>query len=119
MNVLEILQIGGPTGVVVAILTILVKFYLDKRGEDRAEKATDRESESGIVETTNQALKIVREQMVTLGTDLATVRSENRVLQIRLDEKDIEIRSLRVRVETLEREKQVLARGHNYFNRVE
>jgi len=84
MDTLGALQIGGPFGILLAFAGFLVKSFLDKRADDREETKSERESESGIVETTNSALKIVREQMQALSVELNTLRQENTSLRAQL-----------------------------------
>lgn len=92
---------AGPIAIITAVLGFLLKAYLDKRKDDREVIRVERESESGIVETTAQALKIVREQMVSMGTDMATLRQEN-------VEKERRINDLEERVRELEEENRLL-----------
>jgi len=84
----ELFAVGGPLAGIVALLGWASGAYLSKRKSDRADRALaqhggrqevrlERESESGIVETTAHALRIVREQMVDLREDIA--RQERRI----------------------------------------
>jgi predicted RNase H-like nuclease (RuvC/YqgF family) len=92
---------GSPIAIVALILGYLLKFYIDNRREKREDSKTERESESGIVETTNAALKIVREQMLNLGVDMKSLRDE-------LETKTRKISQLEDRVRELERENATL-----------
>jgi methylthioribose-1-phosphate isomerase len=64
MTAAEIFGVGGPAAGVAALLGFLLKAYLEKRGADRDDVKADRESESGIVETTRQALALARQEML-------------------------------------------------------
>ena len=91
MTAVEIFGVGGPAAGVAALLGFLLKAYLEKRGADREDLKSDRESESGIVETTRQALKLAREEMQAIDDRrdkeredferrIARLTEENRVL---------------------------------------
>lgn len=77
MSVAEYLTIGGPPAVVLGILGFLLNAYLSKKKDDREEVRLDRESESGIVETTKSALKMVREEMAETRLSMIDQRKEH------------------------------------------
>lgn len=104
----QAIGVGGPVGIVITLLVFLAKSYFEKKKDDREETKSERESESGIVETTGAAIKIVREQMIALGTDLSTLRNENAILRLEIRKleqaKEAEIKNLQNRVTALEKE---------------
>jgi hypothetical protein len=109
---------GGPVAGVGAILGFLAKLWLDSRKEKRADTLTDRESESGIVETTAAAIKLVRDQMIAMGLDInklnervAQLNMDNAVLASQVRDRDRQIEKLNERVGVLEAENERLRRG--------
>jgi peptidoglycan hydrolase CwlO-like protein len=72
----EILSVGGPISGVLAAIGFLTKIWFDSRKDKREDKASDRQSESGIVETTSAALKMVRDEMQAMGQDIAVLRQQ-------------------------------------------
>lgn len=76
MTAVEIFGVGGPVAGVAALLGFLLKAYLEKRGADRDDVKLDRESESGIVETTRQALALAREEMSAIDERRRREREE-------------------------------------------
>jgi hypothetical protein len=94
---------GGPLAAIGAILGFVGKLWLDSRKEKREDRLTDRQSESGIVETTAAAIRLVREQMEAMGKDIA-------ILNSRVADRDREIEKLKDRVEVLEAENEQLRR---------
>ena len=84
MTAIEIFGVGGPVAGVAALLGFLLKAYLEKRGADRDDVKLDRESESGIVETTKQALALAREEMIAIDDRRRKEREEfeQRVAQL-------------------------------------
>lgn len=96
--------IGGTAGIAGAVLSYVLKAYIDKRSADREDAKVERESESGIVETTSVALKIVREQMVLLMSDMQELRNE-------VTSKTTRIKTLEERVSELEAENRQLKSG--------
>lgn len=111
MTIAEYIGVGGPVGIGFAILGFLLNAYLTKRRDDREEIKIERESETGIVETTKQALAMAREEMLAINLARLDERKENsaRIDTIR-KEKNEEIEHLRNRVEALIRENQELVR---------
>lgn len=114
----KIIGTGGPVAGVGAILGFLAKLWLDARKEKRADTLTDRESESGIVETTAAAIKLVRDQMIDMGKDIHALNSritqlniDNAVLQAQVRDRDREVEKLNDRVAVLEAENERLRRG--------
>lgn len=67
-----------------AIEGFFLKAYLEKRKGDREDRNADRESESGIVETTKEALRIARDQMAQMEADTKVLRSRVSRLESRL-----------------------------------
>lgn len=110
MTVTEYIGVGGPIGIIFAFLGFLVNAYLSKRKDDREETKIERESESGIVETTKQALQMARDEMTAVNLARIDERREHedRLARIRR-EKDEEIQRLRERSEKLVSEVKDLA----------
>lgn len=94
---------SGILGGVGAIIGFLAKLWLDARKEKRQDRLTDRESESGIVETTAAAIRLVRDQMTEMGRDIA-------VLTARIADREREIEKLKERIEVVEAENEQLKR---------
>jgi hypothetical protein len=111
MQIAEYIGIGGPVGIGAAILGFLLNAWLTKRRDDREEIKIERESETGIVETTKQALAMARDEMVAMNAQRLDERKEHiaRIEAIRT-EKNEEITRLRERIEALIRENQELLR---------
>jgi chromosome segregation ATPase len=114
----KLLGTGGPVAAVGIILGYLSKIWFDSRKENRADKLTDRQSESGIVETTAAAIKLVRDQMIAMGQDITTLNArivelqkDNAVLTSRVTDRDAQIEKLNERVGVLEAENEQLRRG--------
>lgn len=72
----QILSVGGPVSGVLAIVMFLGKLWLDSRKDKREDTATERQSESGIVETTRTALQLVRSEMQSMAQDIAVLRAQ-------------------------------------------
>lgn len=102
MNIGTLVTTSGPIAVFAAFGGFFVKAYLEKRKGDREDRKIDRESESGIVETTREALRIVRKQMRKMDEDARTLQSQLAELKTRLREKDEETQGLRSQIEVLE-----------------
>lgn len=83
----EILSIGGPLSGVLAAAMFLGKLWLDSRKDKREDTATERMSESGIVETTRAALQMVRSEMTSMAQDIAVLRAQ-------VKDRDLEIEKL-------------------------
>jgi len=96
--------VGGTAGIAGAVLSYVLKAYIDKRNADREDTKVERESESGIVETTSVALRLVREQMGLLKSDMQELRDE-------ISSKARRIRTLEERVFELEHENRQLKSG--------
>lgn len=103
-----ILGIGGPAAILGVILLYGTQYLINRRKEKRADRQLElevpkvhRESESGIVETTQLALRVVREQMTALNVDMETIRQRERAAVRR-------IRELESRVDELEDENRML-----------
>jgi hypothetical protein len=73
----EYLAVGGPTGIVLGILGFLLNAYLSKRKDDREERRLDRETETGIVETTKLTLVTVRSELQAMREARAQDRAEH------------------------------------------
>jgi predicted RNase H-like nuclease (RuvC/YqgF family) len=100
----KLLGTGGPLAGAGALIGYLAKLWIDSRKEKRQETLTERESESGIVETTRAAIQMVREQMVEMGKEISTLKT--------LREEDAKIiAKLERRVRELETENEYL-KGH-------
>ena len=95
MNLGQVVGVGGPAAIVAAILGFLVNAFMAKRKDDREETKSSRESESGIVETTSKALKIVREQMESMDRDLKRLQLDNERLKRRVERLEDENRQLK------------------------
>lgn len=87
MTAAEIFGVGGPAAGIAALLTFLLKAYLEKKGADRDDVRIDRESESGIVETTRQALALARQEMLETDTRRQKERDEceERILKLTVE----------------------------------
>lgn len=111
MTVTDYIGVGGPVGIAFAIIGFLLNAYLTKRRDDREEIQIERESETGIVETTKQALSMAREEMLAMNLARLDERKEHigRVESLR-HEKNEEIEQLRDRIEALVKENQELLR---------
>jgi peptidoglycan hydrolase CwlO-like protein len=72
----EILSVGGPISGILAAIAFLTRLWLDSRKQKREDKASDRQSETGIVETTRAALQMVRDQMTEMNQDIAVLRAQ-------------------------------------------
>lgn len=83
----QVLSVGGPWSGVIVALGLLAKLWLDSRRDKREDTASDRQSESGIVETTSAVLVMIRSQMTEMEKDMA-------VLRARLQERDTTIEKL-------------------------
>lgn len=81
----EFLSVGGPISGVLAALAFLGKMWLDSRKDKREDKASDRQSETGIVETTTAALKMVRNEMEAMSSDIAVLRQQVKDRDIEID----------------------------------
>jgi hypothetical protein len=103
-NLASLVGVGGPVGIIALIGGFLLKAYLTKRDQDRADDKGERESESGIVETTKTALGIVREQMAQFGIDMERMRLDIAAKEKKITDQGQEISSLKDRVAELERE---------------
>ncbi len=113
MTVTDYIGVGGPLGIVFAALGFLLNAYLARRKAAREDVQIERESETGIVETTRQALAMAREEMTAQGLARLEDKREyqERVAALRA-EKDSEIEQLRVRVAALLAELEA-SRGDN------
>jgi len=99
MNALQGFGIGGTGALVLMLLTFLGNSYWKKRSETREDTKSERSSESGIVETTASAMKIIREQMETMRADMKEMEIENKELDRRVDELETSERMLNRKVE--------------------
>lgn len=108
LDIAKILGVGGPSGLAVALLVYLGRFWLLKRREDREGSKGERENESQIVATTDALTKLVREQMVAMG-------AQNQALQLQIDDMrskhEREIEKLQERISVLEAENESLRRS--------
>jgi hypothetical protein len=88
----------GPVGTILLVVMYLIKQYMDSKDDNRKADVAERESETGVVETSRATLQTVREQMEAM-------RQDARVLRAETDERDKEqvqaIRTLRQQVERL------------------
>jgi chromosome segregation ATPase len=89
----EFLSVGGPVSGVLAAVGFLTKMWLDSRKEKREDTASERQSESGIVETTRAALELVRKEMLSMGQDIAVLRAQ-------VQDRDMQIEKLQDIVRT-------------------
>lgn len=111
MTVVEYIGVGGPVGIGFAIIGFLLNAWLTKRRDDREEIKIERESETGIVETTKQALAMAREEMLAMNLARLDERKDHHArIETLRQEKNEEIGHLRNRVEALIRENQELTR---------
>lgn len=86
---------AGPLAALTAMAGFLLKAWLESRKEKREEKKGERESESGIVETTKEALGLVRIEMNYLKEQVKDLRQENEALKRRVTELELENSQLR------------------------
>lgn len=108
MTVTDYIGVGGPLSIVFAALGFLLNAYLARRKAAREDVQIERESETGIVETTRQALAMAREEMEVVNLARRVEREEyrNNLAALR-GEKDAEIDMLRVELARL----QAIVRG--------
>lgn len=112
MAITDYIGIGGPIGIVFMFLGFLLNAYLARRKDVREDVKIERESESGIVETTRAALSMAREEMAAVNLSRTDDRMAYRDALVALrQEKDSEIEALRIRVTILQEENERLKRG--------
>lgn len=108
MEIADYIGVGGPVAAVATVLGFLLNSYIAKRKDDREEVKLERESETGIVETTKSALAMVRDEMKAMRQSQVDLRIE----------KDAEIAELRIEMDALREENRELRkevaelRGH-------
>lgn len=68
-----LLAIGGPTGAIGAIIAVLIRAYFDGRKDRREDRASDVQTESGIVDNAKKVLELVRNE---------TDRMERRIIEL-------------------------------------
>lgn len=107
LDLAKIVGIGAPSSIGTAILFWIGKMYLDSRKDKREEKKSDRESESGIVETTSALTKLVREQMIAMGSEIEALKMRNAAIERQYE---IEIDKLKERIAGLEADNEQLRR---------
>jgi chromosome segregation ATPase len=95
MDVGALAGVSGPLAALAAIAGFFLKAYMEKRKGDR-------ESESGIVETTKETLRIVRNQMVQMEQETQNLRSQITELEARLRVKEVETRHLQSQIAEFE-----------------
>jgi hypothetical protein len=76
MDFLPLLTVGSPVGVAAFVIGFLLKQYFEKKKDDREDTKSDRESETAIVETTKQAIKLVRDEIDAKSVSLIEARQE-------------------------------------------
>lgn len=115
LSALQGFGIGGFGMLILSLLTFIGNSYWKKRNETREDTKSERESESGIVETTSAAIEIVREQMVVMSVEMKELKQENKILDKRVDELENterrhirKIEDLELGMEKLERENKKL-----------
>ena len=109
---------GAPGAIIMGILGWLAATYFKSREDKRAGTKTERESESGIVETTGVTLQIVRTEISYLAAQLIALRAENEA-QAKVIKKQAEKiescatteRQLNARLSALEAENTLLKSG--------
>lgn len=101
MDIAAVLDTGGPLAVFAAFAGFFLKAYLEKRKGDREDRKAVRESESLIVETTKEALRIVRDQIGQMYEETQDLRSQIAELEARLRAKDAETQDLRSQITEL------------------
>jgi len=115
IDLAQILGIGGPSSIATALLFWLGKMWLDNKREKRADVTTERESESGIVETTSALTKLVREQMLAMSTEMGALKAENdqlrRDMTLMRAEHQLELNKMRERLTGLEIDNEQLRRN--------
>lgn len=122
LSALQGLGLGSFGVLVLGVLTFLGNSYFKKRSSNREDTKSERESESGIVETTRVAIAMVRNELVTMGGQLEQVseRSTNQRVRIeeleneaiimtrRLEAHELKIESQSRRIRELEKENKLL-----------
>jgi hypothetical protein len=102
MEVGALVGASGPLVVLAATVGFFLKAYLEKRKGDQEDRRVDRESESGIVETTSKTLWIVRDQMVLMSDEARVLRLQVAALESQLQAKNAEIQNVQLKVTALE-----------------
>lgn len=111
MAITDYIGIGGPVGIIFMFFGFLLNAYLARRKDVREDVKIERESESGIVETTRAALAMAREEMTAAKVERIDDRNEYREKLAALRaEKDAEIDILRIVVEAQKSEIEHLRR---------
>jgi hypothetical protein len=114
VDLAQILGIGGPSSIATALLFWLGKMWLDSRRDKREDVKTERESESGIVETTSALTRMVREQMLEMSKEMGQLKAENTQLRLEIAqmkaEHVIELDKMRERLTGLELDNEQLRR---------
>lgn len=110
MAITEYIGIGGPVGFIFLILGFILNAYLTKRKDDREEIKIERESESGIVETTKQALQMARDEMTAVNLARIDERKEHedRLARVRKEHAE-QVEQLNSRLNRLQVEYEELA----------
>lgn len=76
-----LLTIGGPTGVISAIIALLVKTYFDAKKDNREGRAADIQTDSGIVDNAKKVLELVRNETDRMEYKLIELADENKKLR--------------------------------------
>jgi hypothetical protein len=115
IDLAQILGIGGPSSIATALVFWLGKLWLESRREKREDTKTERESESGIVETTSALTKLVRDQMLEMAAQIKSLQTDNNDLRADIArmraEHSMEVEKLRERITGLEIDNEQLRRA--------
>jgi response regulator RpfG family c-di-GMP phosphodiesterase len=76
-----LLTIGGPTGVISAIIALLIKTYFDAKKDNRDGRAADVQTDSGIVDNAKKVLELVRNETDRMEYKLIELAEENKSLR--------------------------------------
>lgn len=76
-----LLAIGGPSGVVGAIVVVLIRAYFDARKDSREQQASDVQNDSGIVDNAKKVLELVRNETDRMELRIIELVDENKKLR--------------------------------------
>lgn len=91
VDVGQVLAIGGPTSVVGAIITLLVKAYFDSRRESREDKTSAVTNDGGIVDNARKVLELVTSATEGMNQRIIALEAENVKLKETIRIRDVHI----------------------------
>jgi predicted RNase H-like nuclease (RuvC/YqgF family) len=103
MTLWELLQYVGPIALTLVTLAAVLVLVAEHKREPEI-------TESGITETTREALRISRESMMNIANELGEMRAQNRILEAALNGRHEEIAAIHRRIEDLEHEQAEIMR---------